>query len=136
MVISTLTMFIGSVKEEVVRMNMKNKFYGVGQCERKMNFCEKEDEFSGGEKSAGLLKTQLLKPTTTSISKTTSFSQLIESLIDRKNLKEAEAEESLDFLLQDANESLISVFLVLLRAKGETYEEVVELARSMFKHCR
>lgn len=71
-----------------------------------------------------------------SISKTTSFSQLIESLIDRKNLTEAEAEESLDFLLQDANESLISAFLVLLRAKGETYEEVVGLARAMFKHCK
>ena len=49
---------------------------------------------------------------------------MIESLIDRKNLTEVEAEESLDFLLHDANDSLISAFLVLLRAKGETYEEV------------
>ncbi|GMP77000.1 hypothetical protein CsSME_00033431 [Camellia sinensis var. sinensis] len=34
-----------------------------------------------------------------------------------------EAEASLDFLLHEANEALISAFLVLLRAKGETYEE-------------
>lgn len=50
--------------------------------------------------------------------------QLIESLIDRVDLSEAEAEASLDLLLKDANEALISAFLVLLRAKGETYEEV------------
>lgn len=39
-------------------------------------------------------------------------------------LSEAEAEASLDFLLDGADEALISAFLVLLRAKGETYEEV------------
>ena len=50
--------------------------------------------------------------------------QLIETLISRVDLSEAEAEASLDFLLKDANEALISAFLVLLRAKGETYEEV------------
>ncbi|GKA22885.1 anthranilate phosphoribosyltransferase, chloroplastic-like protein [Tanacetum coccineum] len=46
------------------------------------------------------------------------------SLIERKNLTEIEAEESLDILLHDANEALISAFLVPLRAKGETYEEI------------
>lgn len=40
------------------------------------------------------------------------------------DLSESEAEASLDYLLNDANEALISAFLVLLRAKGETYEEV------------
>ncbi len=50
--------------------------------------------------------------------------QLIESLINRVDLSESEAEASLDFLLNDTNEALISAFLVLLRAKGETYEEV------------
>ena len=50
--------------------------------------------------------------------------QLIESLINRVDLSESDAETSLDFLLNDANEALISAFLVLLRAKGETYEEV------------
>uniref|UniRef100_A0A5B7B460 anthranilate phosphoribosyltransferase n=1 Tax=Davidia involucrata TaxID=16924 RepID=A0A5B7B460_DAVIN len=63
----------------------------------------------------------------------TSFNELIESLIDRVDLSESEAEASLDFLLSEANEALISAFLVLLRAKGETYEEVVGLARAMLK---
>ncbi|OAY47794.1 anthranilate phosphoribosyltransferase, chloroplastic isoform X1 [Manihot esculenta] len=66
----------------------------------------------------------------------TAFSELIESLIDRVDLSESEAEASLDYLLNDANEALISAFLVLLRAKGETYEEIVGLARAMIKHAR
>ncbi|KAH6755283.1 tryptophan biosynthesis 1 [Perilla frutescens var. hirtella] len=65
-----------------------------------------------------------------------SFSQLIEALISGVDLSEAEAEASLDFLLDGADEALISAFLVLLRAKGETYEEVVGLARAMVNHCR
>ncbi|KAF2560220.1 hypothetical protein F2Q70_00014455 [Brassica cretica] len=65
-----------------------------------------------------------------------SFNQLIESLIDRVDLSESEAESSLEFLLNDTNEALISAFLVLLRAKGETYEEIVGLARAMMKHAR
>ncbi|CAM8974972.1 unnamed protein product [Rhodiola kirilowii] len=65
-----------------------------------------------------------------------SFSQLIESLINRMDLTELEAEESLDYLLKEGNEALISAFLVLLRAKGETYEEVVGLARAMIKQCK
>ncbi|CAI9767338.1 unnamed protein product [Fraxinus pennsylvanica] len=64
-----------------------------------------------------------------------SFSQLIEDLISGVDLSEVEAEASLDFLLNGADEALISAFLVLLRAKGETYEEVVGLARAMIKHC-
>ncbi|XP_068309048.1 anthranilate phosphoribosyltransferase, chloroplastic-like [Pyrus communis] len=63
-----------------------------------------------------------------------SFSELIESLISRVDLTEEEAEASLEFLLDDANEALISAFLVLLRAKGETYEEIVGLAKAMMKH--
>ncbi|XP_062112574.1 anthranilate phosphoribosyltransferase, chloroplastic-like [Humulus lupulus] len=46
----------------------------------------------------------------------------------------SEAEASLDFLLNGADEALISAFLVLLRAKGETFEEIVGLARAMIKH--
>ncbi|KAF8048667.1 hypothetical protein N665_2444s0011 [Sinapis alba] len=65
-----------------------------------------------------------------------SFNQLMESLIARVDLSESEAESSLDFLLNEANEALISAFLVLLRAKGETYEEIVGLARAMMKHAR
>jgi len=69
-----------------------------------------------------------------STQKVQSFNELIESLIDRVDLSEAEAEASLDFLLKDASEALISAFLVLLRAKGETYEEIVGLAKAMLKH--
>ncbi|XVE57162.1 hypothetical protein DITRI_Ditri04bG0069800 [Diplodiscus trichospermus] len=61
--------------------------------------------------------------------------ELIESLIKRVDLTESEAEASLEFLLNEANEALISAFLVLLRAKGETFEEVVGLARAMMKHA-
>lgn len=49
---------------------------------------------------------------------------MIETLISGVDLSESEAEESLDSLLDGADETLISAFLVLLRAKGETYEEV------------
>lgn len=40
------------------------------------------------------------------------------------DLSEEEAEASLDILLSEAEEALISAFLVLLAAKGETFEEV------------
>ncbi|TKY73515.1 Anthranilate phosphoribosyltransferase [Spatholobus suberectus] len=62
-----------------------------------------------------------------------SVSRLIESLIAGVDLSEEEAEACLDLLLNEANEALISAVLVLLRAKGETYEEVVGLARAMIK---
>ncbi|XP_068641622.1 anthranilate phosphoribosyltransferase, chloroplastic-like isoform X2 [Aristolochia californica] len=65
-----------------------------------------------------------------------SFEEVIETLIDRVDLSEKEAEASLDFLLTEGNEALISAFLVLLRAKGETYEEIVGLARAMINCCR
>ncbi|XP_057479450.1 anthranilate phosphoribosyltransferase, chloroplastic-like isoform X1 [Actinidia eriantha] len=77
-----------------------------------------------------------LSPNNSISSSITSFNELIESLINRVDLSESEAEASLDFLLSEANEALISAFLVLLRAKGETYEEVVGLAKAMIKHCR
>lgn len=71
-----------------------------------------------------------------SISSVASFSELIESLIRREDLSEEEAETSLEFLLNEANETLISAFLVLLRAKGETFEEIVGLARAMIACCK
>ncbi|WOL06925.1 hypothetical protein Cni_G15660 [Canna indica] len=60
------------------------------------------------------------------------FKEVIESLINGTNLSEQEAEACLKLLLCEANEALISAFLVLLRAKGETFEEIVGLARAMF----
>ncbi|CAJ1975123.1 unnamed protein product [Sphenostylis stenocarpa] len=66
---------------------------------------------------------------------TQPLSQLIETLISGVNLSEDEAEACLESLLHEPNEALISAFLVLLRAKGETYEEVVGLARAMLRHA-
>ncbi|XP_078431035.1 tryptophan biosynthesis 1 [Wolffia australiana] len=65
-----------------------------------------------------------------------SFKNLIESLIGGADLSEEVAEASLDLLLDGADEALISAFLVLLRAKGETFEEIVGLARAMIKHVQ
>ncbi|KAI8533667.1 hypothetical protein RHMOL_Rhmol10G0027100 [Rhododendron molle] len=65
-----------------------------------------------------------------------SSKELMERLLNHEDLTEEEAEASLNFLLSDGSETLISAFLVLLRAKGETFEEIVGLARAMFKCCR
>jgi hypothetical protein len=50
--------------------------------------------------------------------------QIIESLINKRNLEEAEAECVMQSLLNCGDAAQISAFLVLLRAKGETFEEV------------
>ncbi|KAL1347278.1 hypothetical protein HN51_020753 [Arachis hypogaea] len=68
-------------------------------------------------------------------SSVSSITQLIESLINGVDLSETEAEASLHFLLNEADEALISAVLVLLRAKGETFEEIVGLARAMINHA-
>lgn len=53
-----------------------------------------------------------------------SVAQVIETLINGVDLSEEEAEASLKLLIDEADEALISAFLVLLRVKGETFEEV------------
>jgi len=55
---------------------------------------------------------------------------VIERLCDGENLSASEAEASMDALL-DADPAQIAAFLVLLRAKGETGEEMAGLARAM-----
>ncbi|GER47982.1 anthranilate phosphoribosyltransferase [Striga asiatica] len=62
--------------------------------------------------------------------------ELFERLLIKEDLSEEEAEGSLDFLLTNGSEASISAFLVLLRAKGETYEEIVAMARAMIKCCK
>ncbi|MED6120458.1 DNA topoisomerase 2-associated protein pat1 [Stylosanthes scabra] len=74
----------------------------------------------------------IVAPSPSSIS---SITHLIESLINGVDLSESEAEASLHFLLNEADEALISAVLVLLRAKGETFEEIVGLARAMLNHA-
>ncbi|KAL1812298.1 hypothetical protein DCAR_0624506 [Daucus carota subsp. sativus] len=63
--------------------------------------------------------------------------QLIECLLNREDLSEKEAEDALEFLLSEAgSDALISAFLVLLRVKGETSEEIAGFARAMMKCCQ
>jgi hypothetical protein len=65
-----------------------------------------------------------------------SIARVVESLVNKIDLSEKEAEAVLDHLLRGgANEVQISVFLVLLRAKGKTYEEITGLAKAMIKCC-
>ncbi|GJR59761.1 putative ribonuclease H-like domain-containing protein [Tanacetum coccineum] len=62
--------------------------------------------------------------------------KVMEKLLDCVDLSEEEAETSLEMLLGEGSQALISAFLVLLRAKGETFEEIVGLSRAMIKCCR
>ncbi|KAM7277232.1 hypothetical protein ACFE04_019098 [Oxalis oulophora] len=82
------------------------------------------------------LKTSPLSVCEHSSSQLDLYSEFIEKLIQRVDLSETEAETLLDYLLTEADEALISAFLVLLRAKGETFEELVGLARAMIKCMR
>lgn len=49
---------------------------------------------------------------------------MLEALIGGTDFSEEDAEATLRLLLDEKDEARISAFLVLLRAKGETYEEV------------
>ncbi|XP_020248896.1 uncharacterized protein LOC109826290 [Asparagus officinalis] len=62
-----------------------------------------------------------------SFAQSSSFKELIKTLIHGVDLSEEEAEASLDLLLNEANKALISAFLVLLRVKGEIFEDVLLL---------
>uniref|UniRef100_A0A453J0Q8 Glycosyl transferase family 3 domain-containing protein n=1 Tax=Aegilops tauschii subsp. strangulata TaxID=200361 RepID=A0A453J0Q8_AEGTS len=58
-----------------------------------------------------------------------------EQLIGGADFTEDEAEATLQLLLNEKNEARIAAFLVLLRAKGETYDEIVGLAKAMMRNC-
>ena len=51
----------------------------------------------------------------------------MEALILKTDLTQAQTEEVMETLLIDANPAIIGAFLALLRAKGETLEEVISL---------
>jgi anthranilate phosphoribosyltransferase len=57
--------------------------------------------------------------------------QVIEQLLERRDLTEAQAEGALSALLGGADPAQIAGFLIALRAKGETAGEVAGLARAM-----
>jgi len=61
--------------------------------------------------------------------------QIIEKLINQENLTESQTQESILTLVSGAEPAQIAAFLVLLRAKGETAEEVAGLAKGMRDMC-
>lgn len=61
--------------------------------------------------------------------------ELIEALIKKRDLTETETEAVMQNLLTSGDPAQISAFLVLLRAKGETFEEISGLARAMINRC-
>uniref|UniRef100_A0A8R7QB47 Glycosyl transferase family 3 N-terminal domain-containing protein n=1 Tax=Triticum urartu TaxID=4572 RepID=A0A8R7QB47_TRIUA len=62
--------------------------------------------------------------------------QVLEQLIDGADFSEDKVEATLQLPLNKKNGAQqIAAFLVLLRAKGETYEEIVGLAKAMMRNC-
>ena len=59
--------------------------------------------------------------------------QILEILLERRDLSESQSSATMAALLQGAHPAQIAAFLVLLRAKGETGEEVAGLARAMLE---
>ena len=64
-----------------------------------------------------------------------SIIQVIERLIERQNLTEGETQTALKALIDGAEAAQIAAFLVLLRAKGESAEEIAGLAKAMRDLC-
>ncbi|GMH38352.1 hypothetical protein BSKO_06236 [Bryopsis sp. KO-2023] len=59
--------------------------------------------------------------------------QILETLCEGKDLTREDTEACLEYLLEDGDEVQIAALLVLLRAKGETPEEIAGLATTMKK---
>lgn len=57
--------------------------------------------------------------------------QVIEALIERRDLAEEQAEQALALLVDGGQPAQIAAFLVLLRAKGETAAEVAGMAKAL-----
>ncbi|KAL4856534.1 Anthranilate phosphoribosyltransferase [Chlorella vulgaris] len=61
----------------------------------------------------------------------TDLRQVLEALMQRRDLSEGETSDALQALVAGAEPAQMGAFLVLLRAKGETAEEVAGLAKAM-----
>lgn len=61
--------------------------------------------------------------------------QVIETLMERTNLTESQTSQALNALIEGAEPAQMAAFLVLLRAKGETPEEIAGLAKAMLDRC-
>lgn len=87
-------------------------------------------------KSFSRLRSKLYAVNVSAAPKSFTIAGVVESLINKIDLSAEEAEAVLDHLLHgEANAAQISALLVLLRAKGETYEEITGLAKAMIKRC-
>ncbi|CAM6119746.1 unnamed protein product [Calypogeia fissa] len=73
--------------------------------------------------------------TSTNGSAALSVPQVLEQLLEKIDLTEEQSEVFMDDLLCEANAAQISAFLTLLRAKGETVEEITGLAKAMLRRC-
>jgi anthranilate phosphoribosyltransferase len=60
---------------------------------------------------------------------------VIETLMDRRDLSEDQAQQALQALIEGAEPTQMAAFLVLLRAKGETADEIAGLAKAMRSLC-
>ena len=64
------------------------------------------------------------------------FKETISRMIDRKDLRPDEAESMMNAIMEgEASTAQISGFLVALRMKGETPEEIAAFARAMREHA-
>jgi anthranilate phosphoribosyltransferase len=61
--------------------------------------------------------------------------QVLEELIQGTDLTQSQTEQVMETLLADANPAVIGAFLALLRAKGETLDEVTGLASAMLSRA-
>ncbi|BBN10613.1 anthranilate phosphoribosyltransferase [Marchantia polymorpha subsp. ruderalis] len=60
-----------------------------------------------------------------------SVPQVLEQLLNKEDLTQAQTEQFMDSLLTGADPAQISAFLTLMRAKGETVAEITGLAKAM-----
>ncbi|CAM6119774.1 unnamed protein product [Calypogeia fissa] len=93
-------------------------------------------------RNAPLTRVGAPKPTTfaslatsTNSSAALSVPQVLEQLLEKIDLTEEQSEVFMDDLLSEADAAQISAFLTLLRAKGESVEEITGLAKAMLRRC-
>ncbi|BDA41072.1 Anthranilate phosphoribosyltransferase [Coccomyxa sp. Obi] len=79
-----------------------------------------------GETGATALRAAIASP-----AKSTDIKEILEALLERRDLTESQTQEALTALVDGAHHTQMAAFLVLLRAKGETAEEVAGLAKAM-----
>lgn len=60
--------------------------------------------------------------------------QILQKLMDRKDLSASDVAEAMAMILQGAESHQIAAFLALLRAKGETADEILGIVQTMQKN--